>query len=143
MRAALDALGRFHDVNPKCLVHGDAHVGNTYLEPGDRPGFLDWQLKQAPWFQDFTFFLVSALDVIDRRNWERSLVSRYVRQLASLGVSALSFEEAWLGYRREISYGLFIWLVNSSDMQPEHIAAANAARFNMAAVDHDSLSLLT
>jgi aminoglycoside/choline kinase family phosphotransferase len=28
---------------PQCLLHGDAHVGNTFTEPNGTVGFLDWQ----------------------------------------------------------------------------------------------------
>ena len=34
------------------LVHGDTHPGNLYIEPHGRAGFLDAQMRRAPWVQD-------------------------------------------------------------------------------------------
>lgn len=34
------------------LLHGDAHIGNTYVLPGGEVGFLDWQMLRrgtSPW----------------------------------------------------------------------------------------------
>jgi predicted unusual protein kinase regulating ubiquinone biosynthesis (AarF/ABC1/UbiB family) len=29
---------------PQTLLHGDPHIGNTYVLPDDTVGFLDWQM---------------------------------------------------------------------------------------------------
>src|SRR3546814_21034212 len=44
------------DESPLCLVHGDAHLGNSYRRPdGDRIWF-DWQIvrKGRPW-RDYSY----------------------------------------------------------------------------------------
>ncbi|TAK52017.1 MAG: hypothetical protein EPO25_14745 [Gammaproteobacteria bacterium] len=53
---------------PTTLLHGDAHVGNSYLLPGDRMGLLDWQLMlRGRWSHDVTYILITALDTEPRR----------------------------------------------------------------------------
>ena len=76
MHAALQALRRFAPGGPTCVIHGDAHLGNMYLDAQGRPGFLDWQTaRRGHWAQDVTYFYVSALDPLDRRAWERDLIA--------------------------------------------------------------------
>lgn len=145
MRRALRGLIAFRATSPSCIVHGDCHLGNTYLRHDGRPGFVDWQIKRGPWHQDFSYFLVSALDIEDRRRWERLLVERYVSQIAARGVRAPSLEQAMLGYRVDILYGLLVWITNGDDQgqyQPEVAQVGNTARFVAAALDLDVLSLV-
>src|SRR3546814_7238951 len=62
------SLGR----GPVTLLHGDAHVGNTYVLPDGSVGFLDWQVvRRGCWSQDVGYFLVGALTQDDRREHER------------------------------------------------------------------------
>ena len=59
------------------------------MEPDGRVGFVDWQtVAVGPWVHDVNYFLVSALDVPDRRAHERELLGHYLKALASFGVSA-------------------------------------------------------
>ena len=45
---------RQHTQAPTTLLHGDPHVGNTYLLPGERGGLLDWQLMvHGSWAEVF------------------------------------------------------------------------------------------
>ncbi|RKK07700.1 hypothetical protein BFJ66_g8373 [Fusarium oxysporum f. sp. cepae] len=46
MTAAFKALWA-SDSKMKCIVHGDAHIGNTFISPTGEPGFLDWQASHA------------------------------------------------------------------------------------------------
>lgn len=46
MTATFKALWE-SDSKMKCLVHGDAHIGNTFITPTGEPGFLDWQIIHA------------------------------------------------------------------------------------------------
>ena len=63
---------------PMTLLHGDAHIGNTYVLPDGDVGFLDWQvLRRGNWSQDVGYFLVSALTEEDRRNHETALLQVY------------------------------------------------------------------
>lgn len=143
MCAALATLARRLDTQPITLSHGDAHLGNLYLTGDGRPGFLDAQPRRAPWVKDFAYHLVAALDIEDRRAWEKPLLARYLRKLFEAGVDAVpSFEEAWYDYRCEIAYGLFIFLINEGHFQREEVNTAYTARFGNAAIDHGTLDLL-
>jgi len=142
MRAALDQLRRRLGGQPLTLSHGDTHLGNLYLNPDGSPGFLDAQPRIAPWVKDFAYQMVGALDIADRRRWERPLLARYLRRLAEAGVAAPSFEEAWADYRCELVYGLFIFMINESHFQREETNTAFAARFGAAVQVHDSFALL-
>ena len=52
---------------PVTLLHGDPHLGNTYLLPDGTGGLLDWQLMvRGRWAHDLTYCLVTALDIEGR-----------------------------------------------------------------------------
>jgi len=139
MHAALQALRRFRDSSPDCLIHADAHLGNLFIDADGRPGFLDWQsARKGHWAQDVSYFLFSALDPLDRRAWERGLVCDYLDALRQRGVTPPHEEEAWNAIRAHIVYGLFYWTVNPIEWQVEVNNAAVAPRFAWAAVDHDA-----
>lgn len=143
MELALAQLAGRLDRQPLTLSHGDTHPGNLYLTADSRPGFFDAQPRRAPWVKDFAYHIVAALDIQDRRAWERPLLSRYLRKLRQVGIiDAPDFEEAWYDYRCEIAYGLFIFMINESHFQREEINTAYAARFGAAAIDHGSFDLL-
>ena len=60
------------------LLHGDAHIGNTYVLPGGDVGFLDWQVtRRGNWSQDVGYFLMGAMTEEDRRAHEFTLVDDY------------------------------------------------------------------
>lgn len=60
---------------PETLLHGDLHIGNTYVVPDGEGGFLDWQvLCSGNWTQ-------SALTETDRRRHEEDLVGEYLASL--------------------------------------------------------------
>ena len=121
---------------PFCLLHSDTHLGNMYTDPDGKPGLLDWQVvRKGPWAHDVTYFMVSALDLVDRRKWERPLLAYYLSRLEMHGVRPPSFDEAWLAYRQQIIYGLFFWVVNPLSFQPEVVDTVYSARFAMAAID--------
>ncbi|MGE0385168.1 MAG: phosphotransferase family protein [Gammaproteobacteria bacterium] len=143
MQRALAALGEFDRQGPMCLLHSDAHLGNMYFTRDGAPGFLDWQCPRiGPWSHDVVYFIVSALDIADRRHWDAALLQHYLGCLAGLGVAAPSFEEAWEAYRRQIVYGLFYWLVNPVEWQVEVNNCAVASRFAIAALDVGSYEAL-
>ena len=143
MRAALDQLAKRLDTHVTTLSHGDAHLGNLYLTAEGGAGFFDAQPRRAPWVKDFAYQMVAALDIEDRRKWEKPLLARYLRKLQEAGVDGVpGFEEAWYDYRCEIAYGLFIFMINEGHFQREEINTANTARFGMAAIDHGTFDLL-
>lgn len=135
--AALQALRRFAPDAPNCIIHGDAHLGNMYLTRAGEAGFLDWQsVRRGHWAHDVAYFYISALDPLDRRTWEKDLISGYLKALGRYGVPTPPTEaEAWKAIRAHVVYGLFYWMVNPVDWQVEENNAAVAARFGWAAVD--------
>ena len=85
---------------PQTLLHGDPHIGNTYVLPDGEIGFLDWQVvRRGHWSHDVGYFLQSALTEDDRRRSEADLVEEYRRSLDVPDDSRPTAEEAWLRYR--------------------------------------------
>ena len=142
MQHALAGLGAYHRQWPVCLCHGDTHLGNLYEEADGSPGFFDAQVARGPWQLDVTYHLVGALDVADRRAHERDLLRHYLSELHACGVTPPSFADAWEAHRREIAYGLFIFLINETRFQTEAVNTAYTSRFGAAALDHDTHTLL-
>src|SRR3546814_12901831 len=96
---------------PVTLLHGDAHVGNTYVLPDGSVGFLDWQVvRRGCWSQDVGYFLVGALTQDDRREHERALLQIYADALEVPIATCPSPDALWLHYRASAAYGLAFWL---------------------------------
>jgi hypothetical protein len=144
MRRALTALSHFSHTGPMCLLHGDPHLGNLYHDALARPGVLDWQgLTYGSWSHDVTYFMVSALDIRDCREWSKPLLAYYLERLAHHGVhKPPTFTEAWEAFRLQVIDGLFYWLVNTVDMQAEENNCAVAPRFAAAALDMRTFELI-
>lgn len=144
MAGALKKLGELHKNYPIVLVHGDTHLGNLYEEQDGTPGFFDMQHSKGPWFMEVTYHLVGALDMADRPKYESALLMHYLEQLKANGVTQVpAYEEAFECYRREIAYGFFIFIINEIKFQTEAINTAYTARFSAAAVQHDTVRLLS
>jgi hypothetical protein len=94
--AELDALW---DSGPQTLIHGDAHIGNVFIDD-DRVGFLDWGMTtvSSP-LRDVSYFLTMAVDTEDRRRMQRDLLQHYLDVRRSLGGSEITFEDAWMSHR--------------------------------------------
>ncbi|MBL7489646.1 aminoglycoside phosphotransferase family protein [Frankia sp. AgB1.9] len=121
------------------VIHGDAHVGNLYLDGAGRPSFVDWQLVQrGPWYLDVGYHLASALTVEDRRGAERDLVRHYLDRLRAGGVEPPAWDDAWLGVRRGIVHGFFLWGITLR-VDPA-VTALLLTRLGTAAADHDALA---
>jgi hypothetical protein len=126
-----------HGEAPTTLLHGDPHLGNTYLLPGGRGGLLDWQLMmRGSWAHDVTYLLVTALDPEVRRTHQRDLLDDYLTRLAAAGVEGVpSADDAFERYRAAALWGLVIgWLICPPENYGPEITAANIAR-TVAAVD--------
>lgn len=150
MEPALERLQLIDRTEPQCILHGDAHLGNMYIDANGAPGLLDWQcVRRGLWAHDINYALVSALDIEDRRDWEHDLLRRYLdalqRQFDALGRDsrAPTFDEAWLSYRQQNLYGLFFWITNTEEQQPRENNLALTLRYAMATLDHDTLQLLS
>jgi hypothetical protein len=124
---------------PWTVVHGDAHVGNLYLDGAGRPSFLDWQLVQrGTWDLDVGYHIASTLPVEDRRGAERELLRHYLDRLSGGGVEAPSWDDAWRAMRRGIVHGFFLWGITLK-VEPAIISVL-LHRLGTAAADHDVLS---
>lgn len=135
---ALDRLAGWLAGRPACLLHGDAHVGNTYRTPAGEAGLLDWQIPRwGPGVFDIAYYLVSALDVEPRRASEDALLAGYAAALRAEGGAAPAEADLREGYRRCLIYGFVAWLANPVALQPEHYNAIVSTRFAMAMIDHN------
>ena len=126
-------------VGPPTLLHGDAHVGNTYVLPDGTVGFLDWQVARRGNFSlDLGYFLHGALTTEDRRASERALLEEYRNALGLPADELPSSDEVWLRYRASVAHGLTLWLCTASAgelWQRPDIALALAQRYSAAYED--------
>jgi len=134
-------------VGPTTLLHGDAHVGNTYLLPDGDVGFLDWQVARRGNFAlDLGYFLQGAITTEDRRNHERALLEIYRDALALPADELPSADEIWLRYRASVAHGLTLWLCTASAgelWQRPDIALALAQRYSAAYEDLQTAQALS
>jgi hypothetical protein len=123
------------------VIHGDAHVGNVFLDGQGRPGLLDWQLVQhGHWSIDVGYHIASALEPAERARVERDLLALYLEQLARHGAHRPELDVAWLEYRRGVVYGFFLWAITQY-VKPDIIAAL-LRRLGTAALELDSFAAL-
>lgn len=133
-------------VGPQTLLHGDPHIGNTYLLPNGEVGFLDWQVtRRGNWSLDLGYFLQGALTVEDRRHSERQLLEEYRGALGLPSDELPSMQEIWLRYRASVAHGLTLWLCTASAgelWQRPDIAIALAQRYSTAYADLESAAAI-
>ena len=101
--------------SPQTLLHGDPHIGNTYVLPDGEVGFLDWQvLRRGNWSLDLGYFMQGALTTEDRRRHERALLEQYRDALGLPADELPTMDEIWLRYRASVAHGLCTWLCTAS-----------------------------
>ncbi len=123
-----------------CLLHGDTHAGNFYLESG-AVGLFDWQLAQrGSWALDVSYHIGSVLETEDRRRHEEELLLGYLDRRAALGAPVPDRAGAMDAYRRHFAYGYFLWAM--TQFTPEPITTATVRRLGHAVADHDTFGLL-
>ena len=142
MEHALKTIGEIQFAQPRCMIHGDTHLGNLFIYEDGSPGFFDAQVARTAWHHEVSYHIACALDLADRRRWEGALLERYLVALRAEGIDAPDFEAAWLDYRRSLAWGLFVFLTNEIRFQTESVNTAYAARFSQAALDHDLKRLI-
>lgn len=133
---------------PPTLLHGDSHAGQTYLTGDGRMGLTDWQTcMRGGWAFDFTYFVTTACEPQDRRDWEKDLLRFYLDRLAQEGVVEVPrFEEAWRSYRQMVFYPLTAWTFTigraayQPRMQPDSTCRALIHRLSTAVQDLDSFA---
>ncbi|MET0986640.1 MAG: phosphotransferase [Steroidobacteraceae bacterium] len=143
MRRALFAMWRLDDADDqRCLAHSDAHMGNTFVLPDGRVGFLDWQaLAIAPSMDDVSNIIGGSMTIASRRANERSLLQHYLDVLAVSGGPRLTFDDAWLKYRRYHMHGI-LWPPTPAAMQLPEKTRVMSERHIAAIIDHEVLQLL-
>ncbi|KKW66460.1 aminoglycoside phosphotransferase [Mycolicibacterium elephantis] len=132
--------------SPQTLLHGDPHIGNTYVLPDDEVGFLDWQMaRRGNWSLDVGYFLQGALTIEDRRRAERDLLTEYRDALTLPADEKPTADEVWLRYRASVAHGLAIWMATLSGgdaWQGADICLALAQRYSAAFLDLDTRAAL-
>jgi hypothetical protein len=138
LRAAYEALVEESRIPaPWPVIHGDAHIGNVYLDGTGRPALLDWQtVQRGPWYLDVGYHIASALTVEDRRRAERDLVAHYLDELRGHGVEVPARPDPWLGIRRGILRGFYMWGITMK-VRPA-VTSVMLHRLGTAAEDHDA-----
>lgn len=142
MRDALARLTTLSATLPACVIHGDTHPGNLYIDHDGTPGYFDSLPGRAPWEVEVSYHITCALDLADRRRWEEPLVRRYLDELACHGIAVPDLADALRRCAMFLAYGYFIFMVNESFFQTEATNTAYTARFSAAMLDHDTIGLL-
>ncbi|MBW8754506.1 MAG: phosphotransferase [Sphingomonadales bacterium] len=133
---------RYGQSLPYCVLHGDIHLGNLYIDTDGTPGFLDTLASRGPGMLEVSYHISAAVDLADRGRWEGALVRHYLDRLAECGAAPPSFDEAMHQYGVFLVYAHFIWMTTESKYQPETVNTANAARVSQAMLDHDTIGLV-
>ncbi len=130
---------------PCTLLHGDAHVGNTYKTKDGERGYLDFQLSARGFcMHDVSYTIVTSLSVHDRRQSELNLINGYRERLIEQGVRTppsldMLFEE----YRRAMAWNLYIgWLTSPTENYGWEITVGNLVRIATAYRDLDSANAI-
>lgn len=132
------AMRAYSDGLPHCVLHGDIHLGNLYIEPDGTPGFLDTLASRGPGMLEVAYHIAGSLDVADRPRWEGALVQHYLDELRRAGAEAPAFDHAMQQFAVFQLYGLFIWMTTESHYQAEAVNTVNAMRSTLAMLDHDT-----
>ena len=141
MQRGLQALAAQIRERPACLVHGDAHAGNIYVDAQGRFGLVDWQiLQKGEWAQDVAYHIAAVLSPEDRRSHERALLDHYRDRLKALGGPDLHADEAWTRYRAAMVYGYFLWVITQK-VEPA-ITLEFVRRLGLAVADLESYAVL-
>jgi len=121
-----------------CLLHGDVHLGNLYVDRDGEPGFFDPLASRGPGLLEVAYHVAASVDSADRARWEAPLVEHYLDELARCGVEPPRIDDAMHQYAVFQVYGHFIWMTTESQYQTELVNTANIARVNNAMLDHDT-----
>lgn len=126
-----------------CVVHGDCHARNLFVDGSGEPGFFDFQtMRLDHWAIDVAYLLGANLHYDDRRNHVEDLLRQYLDHLGSFGVDAPTWDDAWLAYRRSLVYGLYLWGITRPQVQPLDVITVFVDRLGNAASEAESYAAL-
>jgi hypothetical protein len=143
--AGVQAVQRHQSRLSQTLLHGDTHMGNTYVLPQGSTGLLDWQLTVRGYcMHDVSYLVTTNLPIAMRRQHERTLLSRYRERLMSLGAkNPPTAKELWDEYRRAVVWGVYIgWLTTPVANYGWEVNVVNHLRLTTAYEDLDTASLV-
>ena len=129
------------DTLPNCVLHGDTHLGNSFVEPDGAPGFLDSQVRRDPPYFDVSYTITCGLDSYTRRRWERQLVGHYVAEMGRRGVH-LDMDETMRQYAYSLHTGFMVFIINDLAFQTAAFNTAHVSRFVNAMMDNDTKGLI-
>jgi hypothetical protein len=134
---------------PRTLLHGDSHVGQSYMTADGRMGWTDWQLAmQGGWAYDFAYFVSSACEPDSRREWEGDFLELYLERLGEYGGKPPTLEQARLNYRQQLFYPWSAWAFTigraayQPKMQPDEYSLAILRRMSHAIIDNDAFGAI-
>lgn len=126
----------------RCVIHGDSHIGSTFITADGRPGFIDWQGPHAGVnVQDLAYFVTGVMTVEDRRSHEVDLVKYYLQALHHNGGPRFEKDDVWHDYRKHTLHGL-AWALAAPGMQSDGNIFAMTKRHVAAVSDHETIELL-
>ena len=129
-KRALEQCIKVTDALPKCIIHGDMHLGNTYWNADGTPGFFDAPPRVEPGLTELAYYIACCMDPWDRQQHEDELVQLYLDELARRGVKAHTLAEAKHFMAIFLVYGLIVFIINENAYQTEKFNTINAMRFN-------------
>lgn len=142
MERAFKTMWATENAKFKCVAHGDAHIGNTFIRPDGTPGFIDWQAPFAGVaLQDVAYFITGSLETELRRKHEVELVEHYLQALHKASGPKFTKDDIWTDYRKHVLHGL-AWALTAPGMQPDENVFIMTERHAAAALDHKTFELL-
>jgi aminoglycoside phosphotransferase (APT) family kinase protein len=127
------------DEGARTLIHGDAHLGNLFVD-GDRTGFFDWgMVSHSPGMRDVAYYLGNSVPTDVRRRVEGVLLDEYC--------TATGLDRGVAGEQYRL-FALYSWVsavstaAVGSRWQPEHVWRGGMERATATVADLDTAGLL-
>ncbi|MDW3219693.1 MAG: phosphotransferase [Acidimicrobiales bacterium] len=103
-----DLLQDAWELGPATVLHGDAHIGNVFVDERVDParlGFYDFGLMTigSP-MRDVSYLIAMTLSPADRRSTERALIDEYLDARTALGAAPIDPDDAWFWHRLQAAY---------------------------------------
>ncbi|MEM7141393.1 MAG: phosphotransferase [Actinomycetota bacterium] len=103
-----DLLQDAWELGPTTVLHGDAHIGNVFIDDRGgtaRLGFFDWGLMTvgSP-MRDVSYLLAMTLSPADRQANESRLIDIYLAARVAAGAAPIDARDAWFMHRLQAAY---------------------------------------